>query len=915
VRVFNRYTASYGQTPITDSFLTMRNLSALLCLFSNHLRVIALLLFLGFSPSTSASAQSEGDFRSRSGGGQWSKSNTWDEYTPTGWLNTNKVPNSADGKITILTGHVVNANSIGTYDQVVIEAGAELNISKAFTVGNGPGLDLEVRGLLSINNTLSFATGATSTFKSGSELMIGRSSTFTTLGTSAITFESGSIASSQGVLDLQNSSVVNFNSGAVYTNGGTISMLDSSQLLVNGGTLINQKDITAVGTSLVGFSNGATYIHDQNGGALPPVDRTTWGTDSEAKVIGVTNSLPTQLNDTIYNFTWENAGQSADLSLDAAPLGFLGDFTVVSTGTGSLSWNSIGAPMTIGGDFVQTGSDFRFQDTGSAVITIAGGFSQSAGTTYLATTSGSPVLNIGGDITVASALINSSTSFATLSLNGNVAQAIDVSGSLTGNIDLVLSGSGLKSLASDLTLTGSLTETSGGLDLAGKNLTLTGNLLVSTQFSNPAQMAFTGAGDKQIDLPVSSSLKEYQRVKQPVVNVLVEAAQDNSVLFQVVPMRKQLRMIKTSSLSIREAVVEKPDAVENRPIPKNENKALLPIQDEAPFGDDNSIQSSTKPASTGNWLDMLRDSALETSKKKKQGAAFIPFYVRVTPTEPGPSFDSPVYLFMLILTVLFYLSAIELIIRNLISRNQPSIKNIERPVWIWAYRQISAYICLLSGITYYLGPLGGFAIALGLAGISVSIEFKEQYKNIGAILVLLLRSNVRVGAWIAYREGVAQVTDLNLQFVTLTMHGGLQVSLSPFALLHVSVSKWKPDQVRNETIEIGVSRFSNLRSIRQIVSDTLLAFAPTGTLHHAHINFQDLDAQRTVVLVETVVDGNTTNKAAIKLALENAFREIGVDLCSLDIQAKAERSAHAPSSSNANYPPLRLIKNDSDKAA
>lgn len=408
---------------------------------------------------------------------------------------------------------------------------------------------------------------------------------------------------------------------------------------------------------------------------------------------------------------------------------------------------------------------------------------------------------------------------------------------------------------------------------------------------------------------ISGNLKKHQRIKQPLVKVMVEAGKSNSLVFEVILVRKVLRIIKTSSLSFQGNDTVGPEDHSDTLAKKSSQKAQvepLPANDELSVESQKSQRVESNPS--GSWQDMLRDSAVQESKVKKQGAGSAPFYVDVNPGAPKPRIDTPLHMFLIMLSVAFYLIAIELIIRNQISKKRSAIVTIGKPVWIWAYRQVSVYMCLLVGAGYFLGPLGGISIALGLAGISLSIEFKEQYRNIGAILFLLIKSQVKTGSWIAYRDSVAQVTDLNLQSITLTFLDGNVIVLKPFALLHVSVSKWKPDQVRSETIEIRVSRISNLRTIRESVSEALMEFAPASTRQHAHILFEDLNAEVTLVKIKTVIDGNKTTISNIEAELERRLREDGILLTRKVEKTVDTVAAKSDTSEKNDFPPLRLVE-------
>ncbi|MDA1028011.1 MAG: mechanosensitive ion channel [Bacteroidetes bacterium] len=490
---------------------------------------------------------------------------------------------------------------------------------------------------------------------------------------------------------------------------------------------------------------------------------------------------------------------------------------------------------------------------------------------------------------------------------------LEPSAVLTGQVDILnYPGDGdqlLGAAESELIYTGGL---------AGAVIQIsseTHRLRTRTDKSGKFQFGQLPTGTYKVEF-VSGNLKEHQRIKQPIVNVIVEANNVNSLVFQVVPVRKVLRIIKTSSLSIREDDTASPEDHTDALTRKSSRKAQVePLPSNDVVSVETKKSQQVEARRSGSWQDLLRDSAVQESKVNKQGAGIAPFYVDVNPGSPKPRFDSPIHLFLIILSVAFYLIAIELIIRNQISKRRSAIVSIGRPVWIWAYRQISVYVCLLVGAGYFLGPLGGFSIALGLAGISLSIEFKQQYQNIGAILFLLIKSQVKRGSWIAYRDSVAQVTDLNLQSITLTFLDGNVIEIKPVALLHVSVSKWKPEQVRRETIEMRVPRISNLRTIRETVSDTLMEFAPVGTRQHAHILFEDLNAELTLIKIKTVIDGNKTTLSNIEAVLERRLREAGIPI-SRKVEKSADTVAAKSETTEKNaFPPLRLVEINNKDAA
>lgn len=501
----------------------MTNSRASLELLGKHVIVLlfGIFVFAAFTPVVFA--QNVGDFRSRTSG-RWNKSNSWEEYTASGWQNTNNDPTYLSGKVLIQDGHVIEANASGSYDQIEIEFGGELRITKSFEVLNGPGTDLIVWGKLLVNNPVVFVNGATALFNTSAVIDINKGDEMAFEDNSSAVFHTGSVVNNKGDLVIEDNSTVTFNTGSFLNNTSTVELANNAQLVINGtlnnekiidlshnaqmvinGTLNNEDTVEASNSSQITFGSSAIYNHDQNGGDFPTAANTIWYAGSTAQVTGVTRNVPGELNDTYSNFTWNSTSQNRDVDLDASIGSIAGNLTIASTGSKSLLWKDSGSALTVGGNFNQTGGEFIFSETGSSTLTVNGNFNQTGGSFLLSEDSGSPTLNVKGNLNIASSLEQGGASSATIQLSGNAPQSVSVSGTLSGPINLALSGSGLKTLSTNLTLAGSLTETSGGLDLAGNTLTLTGDLLVATSFQNASQVVFNGTGASQISLPASSN--------------------------------------------------------------------------------------------------------------------------------------------------------------------------------------------------------------------------------------------------------------------------------------------------------------------------------------------------------------------------------------------------------------------------
>ncbi|MDA0379473.1 MAG: hypothetical protein O2899_08270 [Bacteroidetes bacterium] len=158
-------------------------------------------VLLGLLLAPSVGAQTTGDFRSRASG-SWNKSNTWQRFNGSAWVNANSAPDGsgATGQITILSGHTVTGNASDTYDQLVIEAGATLSMTRDISIQKGAGTDLDVYGTLDVGSTITMLGGTTAVFHPGSQTGITNRDALRFVATSQGTFASGALLTSAGTL-------------------------------------------------------------------------------------------------------------------------------------------------------------------------------------------------------------------------------------------------------------------------------------------------------------------------------------------------------------------------------------------------------------------------------------------------------------------------------------------------------------------------------------------------------------------------------------------------------------------------------------------------------------------------------------------------------------------------------------------
>jgi hypothetical protein len=108
-------------------------------------------------------ADAIGDYRSAASG-NWNAITTWESFNGTSWIPAVATPTSADGIVTIRSGHTVTISASGlSYDQVVVDAGGQVTVAATIThtLANGVGTDLIVNGTWLNQGGIWTVTGAT----------------------------------------------------------------------------------------------------------------------------------------------------------------------------------------------------------------------------------------------------------------------------------------------------------------------------------------------------------------------------------------------------------------------------------------------------------------------------------------------------------------------------------------------------------------------------------------------------------------------------------------------------------------------------------------------------------------------------------------------------------------------------------
>jgi hypothetical protein len=331
-----------------------------------------LTLIVVFMTTLSAFAQTVGDYRSAAAGpSAWATAASWERYDGAMWVAAVAAPTSADGVITIQSGHTINIAATLSADQVIVEATAVLTVESSitFTIANGAdAFDCDV-------------------------------------------------------------------TGTIQNNAGTITT-----------------------TGALRFNANGTYKHNYTttAGTIPTA---TWNAASNLEIIGYTtfsSAVPGfTTTQTFGNVTWNCAAQTSALNMNLnGTYNIAGNFTITSTGSGSV----------------------RF--AGSAhTINIGGGFSMASGTLDLSGSSANSTIKVAGTVNQAGGTITESGSSTgtVISFNGTSLQNVTLSGTILNTISFGI-------------------ENNAGINLTGTMpITPAAKLIVSSTAANPIDAASSGS--------------------------------------------------------------------------------------------------------------------------------------------------------------------------------------------------------------------------------------------------------------------------------------------------------------------------------------------------------------------------------------------------------------------------------------
>ncbi|WKV11892.1 T9SS type A sorting domain-containing protein [Marivirga harenae] len=216
---------------------------------------------------------------------------------------------------------------------------------------------------------------------------------------------------------------------------------DGSILNING-NVINSGSLTLSDPNLstINFNANSAYQHAQNNGAIPIAN---WATSSTTIISGVTNAVPTNINQSYGNFTWNCPSQSSTLflGLTGSNTTVAGNFTVSSTGGRTLALSSASGVVFEVGNIILSGST-RLALTSSGNVTVnTVNFSNTSTFVFLGT-SGSGILNVSGNYSHNSGTIQG-TGTSRITFAGSTEQLYNASGGAYTNVNFRLNSSAI----------------------------------------------------------------------------------------------------------------------------------------------------------------------------------------------------------------------------------------------------------------------------------------------------------------------------------------------------------------------------------------------------------------------------------------------------------------------------------------
>lgn len=264
---------------------------------------------------------------------------------------------------------------------------------------------------------------------------------------------------------------VTVSAGGTLTNNGTLSLNSTANI---NGTLINAGAINANAPLKI----SGLYRHATSGTAFPGSSNTIWYAGSTCEITGITSSLPNFSGHAFYDFTWNNAAQSANISLNNYLTSVTGDLNIQNTNNKIITFFTSNNTLNIGGNLNISGtSSVKLSNSSiTSSININGNYTQSAGTFNLG--DGTNTMNLKGNYTTSGGTISKNNGTAKINFNGTTTQYFSSSNpnAFSSNVNIDVAAGSTLQLMSDMIPSGTNGTTQlniyGTLNMAGFDISL-----------------------------------------------------------------------------------------------------------------------------------------------------------------------------------------------------------------------------------------------------------------------------------------------------------------------------------------------------------------------------------------------------------------------------------------------------------
>ncbi|MDD5361064.1 MAG: hypothetical protein PHN88_02960 [Ignavibacteria bacterium] len=424
---------------------------------------------------TSVHAQSSGDYRSN-GNVKFTSAANWQLFNGTTWVNAVKIPPLNSGTTTIMHYLIIDTN---------IKVAGTLNIGA--TVGSTISPTVNISGNMNMNTGSSMNFSGTINVLSGGTMnVIGQ----TNLTSGNLNIAGNFIVSSTGQSYCSVKIVIL--AGGIITNNNTFQ--SNTSLEINGILQTNGKNFYNGGSTVV--NNGGQLIYNQDGttGNIPI---STWNSGSTLKITGIVTTLPQNLNQSFYNFTWDCAAQGQDLSLNDIFKTVNGNLSFTNTNGKNLQiFNTTANTLSVAGNLSVSGNTkvvLGGIGTSIFLLNVNGNFTQSGGTLDLG--NGINAMNLKGNFTSSGGKVVRTGGTAKINFCGTTTQYYS-SSNLTessNGLSIEVANNSALILSSNMNVLGSRTNTYfyvyGSLDMNNYNISVNYNYEVF-----PTGILKTGTG-------------------------------------------------------------------------------------------------------------------------------------------------------------------------------------------------------------------------------------------------------------------------------------------------------------------------------------------------------------------------------------------------------------------------------------